>query len=1136
MRLNLNTFLLSKCGYFKYSMKFFLLLFFSVILSSSAFAQNDQFCVFDEYLSQTIANNPGYAQIYESNNLIIEQATDGAQQQPAPGTVFTIPVVFHVLHLGVGTNSDISETLIQEAVDQLNADFRNSTDGADVEIEFCLAKRDPFGNSTNGIVKYDASNEPYYAALGMAQDLNEIDLKSDTRWPNTDYINIWVVHDIANNSNGANLAGYATFPGTAADLDGIVLRYDVVGNTGNGKVISHEMGHFFQLYHTFETEGLGGCSPNAPCDADPSNNDTEICCRNTGDRCCDTPSHQETFGCPTSIANPCEPNEIDALANHMSYTDNSCRILFTDDQATRMRSALTELRTPLTISLGCEEPCPISSADPDFTLEAAGGNFFLATAAEDNEDQYFWTVAGQQQGGNGQVEFLNGGVYIYDVCLYVTKNGCSNKSCQTVTNLNDSECDIEDPCELVRNPDFKINNIAPAASYHFESVPDLSLLCGWAPQGTAFICDNGFNDQYVGMVGSERYSTYYELGLIDGVTYNIEFEYFVLSDLQNQTSDLFVGFTELYGFQSTLVNVVSLFNLPGNVVAADEYPVPCLQQEEDFESFNGTFTYNSSIHGKYLYISTGAIPSSPNTVLLKNISISQCAGPCTPETELIIENDGCSYTFTAMDQGEAENYEWNIITNQETYLGGNQFEYMFMEDGEYEICVTASCSENQSITICETFNVSCGSCTETFNLPINDFICDPADGRVIEDFSLTVGKGYRPCDAMNNVPMSSYEVDDSDLTVDVIHFALTEDDLALGEILICAPNGDVYCYTLQPGGSTSCETCTEVSTPQLATCVDTNPFDETSSYSGTFTLSNVPLGATSCGSTADMPGYSDDGGNSDGNGNWAFSYEINTTTTGTFNTSVLVCFEVGGTQQLCYTIDIAPGDPCPAPVDCVFEAPDIRTYECSGVATNYDDFGVPTYTGVFNVSGRIAALSVFDEGYVVCDTDFGTLDDGYIVDNFSTTSTPGSTVLDWNFDIEISCNALVNGVVDYDLTMFLCNPDGKQVCITINLELGCENCENAKRSSLAYEEEVAEQLRVYPNPVTNTLYIEYADKELLTSKSLYLMSIDGTTVLKSSFKGNDTSIDVSEIKPGLYILALRNEKGLVEKQKVVILK
>src|SRR5687768_8254770 len=77
--------------------------------------------------------------------------------------IIKIPVVFHILYHQPEEN--ISMQRIQEQLDALNRDFRRRNPdtiktpgvfqllGADMEIEFQLAKSDPMGKSTNGIVR-----------------------------------------------------------------------------------------------------------------------------------------------------------------------------------------------------------------------------------------------------------------------------------------------------------------------------------------------------------------------------------------------------------------------------------------------------------------------------------------------------------------------------------------------------------------------------------------------------------------------------------------------------------------------------------------------------------------------------------------------------------------------------------------------------------------------------------------------------------------------------------------------------------------------------------------------------------------------------------------------------------------------
>ncbi len=129
-------------------------------------------------------------------------------------------------------------------------------------------------------------------------------------------INVYYVGDIIN----PEIAGYAYFPGGP---DVIVVRK----GAGSG-VLAHEMGHFFGLYHTFETSyGLEL--------ANGSN------CSSTGDLVCDTPADNNgSFN-----LDECEYTDMATDANGQPYTPylsnimayyGGCGCKFTVGQYNRM--------------------------------------------------------------------------------------------------------------------------------------------------------------------------------------------------------------------------------------------------------------------------------------------------------------------------------------------------------------------------------------------------------------------------------------------------------------------------------------------------------------------------------------------------------------------------------------------------------------------------------------------------------------------------------------------------------------------------------------------------------------------------------------------------------------------------------
>ena len=97
---------------------------------------------------------------------------------------YTIPVVVHVIHLGepVGTGSNISDAQILDAINGLNERFANSNgQGADCEIDFCLAAQTPDGCPTKGINRVNGSDEPGYAIEGIEYNTPWVQMKQPSR-------------------------------------------------------------------------------------------------------------------------------------------------------------------------------------------------------------------------------------------------------------------------------------------------------------------------------------------------------------------------------------------------------------------------------------------------------------------------------------------------------------------------------------------------------------------------------------------------------------------------------------------------------------------------------------------------------------------------------------------------------------------------------------------------------------------------------------------------------------------------------------------------------------------------------------------------------------------------------------------
>ncbi len=318
-------------------------IFFSLfIFPSSSYAQSP--CGTDKMHESQMKTNLEYKRMYlEQNEEIrsfIQNKVDARVVDDQ--TVYTIPVVVHVIHLGEaeGSGSNISDFQITEAIRGLNERFRNIIgNSSDIQLEFCLAVRDPDGNLTTGINRVNGSGVQNFQQYGIGgscegTSASFLEVKSLSSWPVLDYYNIWVVHKIC-----GGWAGYAYYPnGLYYDGTVILSNYMKYG----ASTLAHEIGHGFNLPHTFN--GDGG---NVSC---PTNTN----CTTQGDFICDTPPHKQK-DCGSS--NPCslEGNWDNTRYNYMSYCGVSvANARFTSDQKVRMRATLNAYpRANLLNSMGC---------------------------------------------------------------------------------------------------------------------------------------------------------------------------------------------------------------------------------------------------------------------------------------------------------------------------------------------------------------------------------------------------------------------------------------------------------------------------------------------------------------------------------------------------------------------------------------------------------------------------------------------------------------------------------------------------------------------------------------------------------------------------------------------------------------
>lgn len=333
------------------------------------------------------------------NTNIREEAKTETQDN---GAVYTIPVVFHIIYESDTENLPDSVILNQVAV--LNEDYgryghgqNNSLLSADAGIRFCLATLDPDGKPTSGIIRVKS---PYTNLI----DSNEILTKSLSDWDHKRYLNIWIVREI--NNSKKNL-GYTYLPKDLADLpnsaalDGVALSYRAVGRNNKynkrtvydlGHTCTHEVGHYFNLLHTWGGDdfaaGEGGCGDDDGVDDTPD---------------CDKDYYAVYRRYPRgkdSCDQPFQCGFYRLTQDYMDYSDDSCMNIFTKGQISRMRAAIRQYRPALVsyenlVSVGCLiEYSNTLSFDPTASVDSIF--LYPSYAVGVPADVYVYDMTGRQ--------------------------------------------------------------------------------------------------------------------------------------------------------------------------------------------------------------------------------------------------------------------------------------------------------------------------------------------------------------------------------------------------------------------------------------------------------------------------------------------------------------------------------------------------------------------------------------------------------------------------------------------------------------------------------------------------------------------------------------------------------------------
>lgn len=298
-------------------------------------------CVADALRNEMIRENPSLKDYLDSvdKEIADSQRSGRVSNTIPPSGSITIPVVVYIVHDGTSA-TNISDAQVNSQILALNNHFVNTG------IKFCLATKTGTTSTIPTVNTSDVQSTPGIIHVANASLSNhsisqqqQLVATAHSSIVRNRYLRIWVVKSIGGTASG--ILGYSMFPNTSQVFDGIVVRADVFGN-GNanmlanynqGKVLVHEAGHYFGLYHTFEGSCVAAVGD----------------CQYDGDRVCDTPpvanpNFNCTSGIDSCLGTPAGPDDIH---NFMDYGNHVCADHFTTGQTERILWQLNMLRNDL---------------------------------------------------------------------------------------------------------------------------------------------------------------------------------------------------------------------------------------------------------------------------------------------------------------------------------------------------------------------------------------------------------------------------------------------------------------------------------------------------------------------------------------------------------------------------------------------------------------------------------------------------------------------------------------------------------------------------------------------------------------------------------------------------------------------
>lgn len=304
-----------------------------VLSSATVFAQEYKPCIAPSLSNEQFATNPAAK---AANDALEAYTRDFIANSPqnkgasVDSPILVFPVVVHIFHEYGAEN--ITDDQVYSAIEILNRDFKKqNADTADVlpyfksrigktNIEFRMAQIDPQGNCTRGVTRTVSSLTRNGRQHSQMADI--------INWDTRKYLNIYIVRAI----EGAGAFSYhpGAFP-VGSKMHGVVCSYTQFGGVGSStgnfaeRTIPHEVGHYFNLPHTWGQTNTPGVAENCTDDDGVDDTPNTIGVGNQG--------------CNRNMASCAgDPDPYTNVENIMDYSN--CARMFTIGQVQRMRAAM----------------------------------------------------------------------------------------------------------------------------------------------------------------------------------------------------------------------------------------------------------------------------------------------------------------------------------------------------------------------------------------------------------------------------------------------------------------------------------------------------------------------------------------------------------------------------------------------------------------------------------------------------------------------------------------------------------------------------------------------------------------------------------------------------------------------------